>query len=46
MSIFGLLGVYMDDRDGVITNIPVRKGLEERYSVHINVASIYPVNSF
>ena len=29
----------MDKRNWVIANIPVRKGLEERYSVHINVSS-------
>ena len=29
----------MDECNQVIANIPVRKGLEERYCVHINVAS-------
>ena len=29
----------MDERNQVIANIPVRKGLEERYCVHINVAN-------
>ena len=30
----------MDERHWVIANIPVRKGLEERYCVHVNVASV------
>ena len=29
----------MDDRNRVIADIPVRKGLEERYCVHVNAAS-------
>ena len=30
----------MDKRNWVIANIPVRKGLEERYCVHVNIASV------
>ena len=30
----------MDKHNQVIDNIPVRKGLEEMYCVHINVASV------
>ena len=41
-----IAGVYMDKRNWVIANIPVRKGLEERYGAHVNVASdfvqLYP----
>ena len=33
-------GVYMNGRNRVIPNIPVRKGLEERYCVHVNVATV------
>ena len=29
----------MDKLNWVIANIPVRKGLEERYGAHVNVAS-------
>ena len=34
-----IVAVYMDEYNRVIANIPVRKGLEERYGVHINVAT-------
>ena len=30
----------MDKRNWVIANIPVRKGLEERYGAHVNVATV------
>ena len=30
----------MDERNWVIADIPVRKGLEERYCVHVNVANV------
>ena len=29
----------MEECNWVIANIPVRKGLEERYCVHVNVAT-------
>ena len=29
----------MDERNWVIADIPVRKGLEERYCVHVNAAT-------
>ena len=35
-----IAGVYMVQRNQVIDNIPVRKGLEERYCAHVNVASV------
>ena len=42
--IWGPAGVYMDKRNWVITDIPVRKGLEERYWVHVNVANNMTLN--
>ena len=30
----------MDKRYQVIANIPVRKGLEEKYGAHVNVATV------
>ena len=40
----------MDERNPVIVNIPVGKRLEERHSVHINVATsisaTVPLSSF
>ena len=32
----------MDERNWVIADIPVRKGLEERYCVHVNAATDWP----
>ena len=33
-----IAGVYMAERNRVIANIPVRRGLKEGYWVHVNVA--------
>ena len=35
-----IAGVYMAERNRVIANIPVRRGLEEGYWVHVNVANV------